>query len=400
MFKKIFLIIIFLFSVFNIYSYTNVSSCQTINSSFIWNDAEKEIRLNNSILVYNSSCMDIEISDATFNCQNNLIQGNYSGNGFYLNNNQNFILKNCMISNFAKGIDTNSIMNNITISNITLTNISHFFGPIGLSVDGFNNSLIENITLKNMSGTSISLIIINSIVKNIYVENSSKEAIKILYANNLTLDNILINGSNVAFGTLRIETSYDSNYNNIEIINSDAGIYLTSGTLPTNNFLTNITLKNILYQGIRTYSNAGNFIFDNIYMENVSSYAFGFRAEGNNIVKNSKFVDTNSIEVRSDNNLFYNNTILSSTPFISSSADWSFVSGNKFNLSDIGNYYSNVSSNPFCFDTGNLRCDYFAQNYTPVSIAPSNVQSVSVLPAMNLYSLLASIGVLFLFILF
>ncbi|MEC8220832.1 MAG: hypothetical protein VX028_02065, partial [Nanoarchaeota archaeon] len=90
-----------------------------------------------------------------------------------------------------------------------------------------------------------------------------------------------------------------------------------------------------------------------------------------------------------DNNLIYNNTFYDENPISIASS-----SGNQFNLSSIGNYYTNVSSNPLCFEPG--QCDYFPQEI----VITSNLQtSKSLFPSQGFISTLISFSILFLFFL-
>ncbi|MCA9459391.1 MAG: hypothetical protein KC550_02470, partial [Nanoarchaeota archaeon] len=70
----IFILISLLFSINSVFSYIDISSCTTINSTFL--GAETEIRLTANISNYASGhCMQITASNFKFDCQGNEIDG-------------------------------------------------------------------------------------------------------------------------------------------------------------------------------------------------------------------------------------------------------------------------------------------------------------------------------------
>jgi hypothetical protein len=100
---------------------TTISTCTTINSSYVF-DTDRKILLVSDILNYDGTCMDISESNIILDCQDNLIQGDgdSSGNGIdFTTTVTNVTIQNCQIEKFNNGFFRNA---GLTIYNINIYN--------------------------------------------------------------------------------------------------------------------------------------------------------------------------------------------------------------------------------------------------------------------------------------
>ncbi len=255
--KLLFGLIIFLFFIFPGYSYTNVSSCQTIGSSGEW-------RLNQSITAsLDASCISIQNNDIIFDCQGFNINGNHSSgtskgidlNGVY----DNVTIKNCNVNNFETGLRFRTQVTNSNVLNVNLTYNSY----TGLQLYSTNYSTFSNVFIDNTSyGLTIQQCHYNNF-SNIYISNTSLDSIDFVSVED--------NSNNVLDGGI-----IQDNVNGIGLSEG-----LTGGSV--NNVVKNILLKNIEAQAIRVFSNYT--ILSNITLINSGSLVESVRVLGshNNI---------------------------------------------------------------------------------------------------------------------
>ena len=427
MIKRLLFGFVLLISLVSSYSYTNISTCQTINSSFSWYDSEREIRLNDSLIGDGATtCLDIDIDDLSLNCQGNTIDGNGSISvyvGAFSTSWNNITIKNCginngstlfLFSNNTKLINSTlydtgiySIGTNITLENnyIENTDIRLYVDfPIINNTDFINTSriLISSDLTRPKHIFTNSNIVFNlnqfdidntedAIYKNINISGTCSSSNTFGNVINSHFSNINVMGANCNF----IFTSFDySEIINMSINNVDAGAQ--DGILQ---FISSehVTLDNI--EIINSHADYGlnialgnpyNYSLNNIHIENFegAGILFGGSSPLRNILTNSllRNISLTSL-LLNDNNLIYNNTFYDENPIQIGSS-----TGNEFNLSSIGNFYTNVSSNPLCFEPG--QCDYFPQEI----VITSNLQtSKSLFPSQGFISTILSLLVLIFF---
>lgn len=233
--KKIFLLILIIITTtINVYSYTNISSCQDLN-------ANTEYRLISDIQV-NGACMNFE-DNTTLNCQGYTITGNGSGDGFYFHLDTNSSAHNCKINNFNQGINILTSMNSLV-----------------------ENSTIINSTEKGFSNYANSH---NTTLNRLYIKNCNENT---LYGTNTTFSNSIIDNAT----NLEIRTKYSSYYN-ISIYNARSTGLVISNTDDANNTFNYLKVINSTGHGYSYNSaNGGNKIF-NSYFENNSGIGITLR---------------------------------------------------------------------------------------------------------------------------
>ena len=139
MIKKLLLGLVLLISLVSSYSYTNISTCQTINSSFSWYDSEREIRLNDSLVSNGTTtCLSLNINNIILNCQSNSIDGNGSTSvyvGAFSTYWNNITIKNSVLNGSPSATTSTfgaviynqsgaaSIINNVTIDSNDINDI-------------------------------------------------------------------------------------------------------------------------------------------------------------------------------------------------------------------------------------------------------------------------------------
>jgi len=189
--KKLLFLIIgisLLFTLSSVSAYSNVTSCMTINSA-------GEYHLIND-LITSGTCFTINSDDVILDCQGHTVSGDGTGNGFHSSGFNNITVKNCIFSNFSRGILIGET-NNFYIFNNSIWNCSSHPIDVGSS----NNITVRN---NNCTGTwtydlnpdqvgyrferSSNILVENNYGKNLrhhtWVGNSTNATIKSNFAEN------------------------------------------------------------------------------------------------------------------------------------------------------------------------------------------------------------------------
>ncbi len=429
MIKKLLLGLVLLISLVSSYSYTNISTCQTINSSFSWYDSEREIRLNDSLVSNGTTtCLSLNINNIILNCQSNSIDGNGStsiGIGNFFDRINNITVKNCTV---IDGNQINIFSNNTKLINSTLYDTNIYSEGTNLTLE---NNYLEN--------TRATLYVDFPIINNTDFINTSR----ILIGSDLTRPKHIFTNSNIVFNSngFDIDNTENAVYGNINISGTCSSTN-TFGNVINSHFsninvlgdncnfifssfdysrITNMSINNVdagAQDGILQFissehvtldtieilnshadyginialGNPYNYSLNNIHIENFEGVGIllgGSNSLGNtlsnSVLRNISYLSL----LLNNNNLIYNNTFYDENPIQIGSS-----TGNQFNLSSIGNFYTNVSSNPLCFEPG--QCDYFPQEIVIPSIPQP---SQSLFPSQGFISTLISFSILFLFFL-
>ena len=215
----------------------NISSCSTLDQEGY------TYYLDTSILTSysnNSVCMTVSNKNITLDCMNNTISNDIYAYGYGINISNNYtIIKNCIISNYSRGIQ--SLFNH----NITLTsnNIIHNF--MGVLIQESNNSIISNNNYyDNYVGFSTANDYDFYITKN-YFEDKFQiyfEYLTYIFDNVFNSADIYISGNVNVYNNLFNSSDFDENndvyYNTTKQIGTR--IY-SNGTYIGGNYWTNST---------------------------------------------------------------------------------------------------------------------------------------------------------------
>jgi len=245
-----------------------------------WQEGKNYV-LTSSISDLSDDCFDIGANDITLDCQGNHIEaGLWSGgshkcgyvykcNGINLNSKTGITIKNCIISNFFKGISLEDSNYNALISN-TIKNSK--LDGIRLDFSSSNNVLNLNILDNNFDGILLTDSSNNNILISNKVSHSSQIGIWLLESsNNELLNNIASdNGNSDDYATgIDIHESHNNvltgniangNSHGILIFSSKYNT-LTSNTANNNEFVgfdIGYSKSNILNQNIGCNNNNNN----------------------------------------------------------------------------------------------------------------------------------------------
>jgi parallel beta-helix repeat protein len=297
---------------------TNVSACQNITSSGMYDLNTSLSGTPNPIDAFTgSACIRINASDVVLDCQGFSITNNgttsnssFLTNGIHVDGNYNNVtIQNCPnVSGYTYGVGLDSADNSV-IRNVTA--FENEDAGIFIARSG-NNNLVQNCTSHSHSGTYFAW-------SGFYMHSGS---------NNRFIDNIAYNntrGFEIRSGSdstnMSDNTAYDNTYGfyieesdnnrfkNNNVSTSNTGIYLT-GSNAVNNVIYNNTLGGGSLYGIRLSSTGG----DNNITENlVTGYTqYGIylsssdnnTLSGNNVSSNSQ---TGFYLTSSDNNTVADN---------------------------------------------------------------------------------------------
>ena len=310
----------------------------------------------------NGSCLITGANNIIIDCNGHSMTGNGTGYGIDLIGYPNVTVKNCIISNFNKGMFVSSsnfdtILNNTihnsqdglyltSSSNNTLANNtihSNLAYGIYLYDHSSNNTVINN-TVFNNTQFGIQLYSssqYNNIISNT-VYNNSFEGILLWSAQyNVLSNNSVFNNSRD--GIRLSSTYYNQLYNNTAYNNSRYGISFSDGT---NNLLINNLVANNSNHGIHIYSySTNNNITNNLIVNNSGSGIYlQFLSSSNDINYND----------------IYNNTVYEIDNGLSNSinaiynywgtTDCAQINSKIFDWND-NNAYGNVTYQPFLNDT-------------------------------------------------
>ena len=127
-------------------SYTNISSCTTIDDTFISNNGGfREFRMNGDIeYTSNGNCLILDADNIIFDCKNNsLYRSSYGGTGTAFEtytSGSNITVQNCSIHNIAEALYANSV-------NSTYENFYINFSFVRIFAS--RNSTFSNFTFRN-----------------------------------------------------------------------------------------------------------------------------------------------------------------------------------------------------------------------------------------------------------
>ncbi len=231
------------------YSEISISSCINISESTL--DEDRKIVVVDSFNAPSDDvCFNIETSNFSLTCENNVITSSYY-NGIFENIN-------------------NTLRDNVSINNCI------FDGDVDLY--SFNNSRFENLTLRgnNLHRFNIHY---NSIIDNITLEGST------FYSSGGENNNISnIYGKN--FDNKFHPQSSNSNYENITIINSNDGLSFFYSDVTVN--IRNVYLENISssFGAAISITHSDNNILENIQIKNSDSNGISAWYSQNNVFRN------------------------------------------------------------------------------------------------------------------
>lgn len=308
MFKKLFVLVILLIAILPIsYALTEVDSCQYLNT------ANELYVLNTSIInSTNSSCMIINATNITFECNELIIDGEDT------------------TDYYAVEIETG--MHNTTIRNCTFT---EWHTPIYVNINS-NEHLIEynNITAHTSFGIDMyggnDSIIRNNFIDGLRVGTWGYEPADIrsgVFRVNFSYNNCTHIGS----AGLNFRTgSGDNIATNNRFINGSGGIRIDSNnTNATNNFFdelsTGITVNNSAYDVLIDLNTFNNTNTNDIY----TTANTDFITVSNNVITNSGVSGANmAIYIRGNNSNVLNNNL--------TNTGWTgiYIYGDNFNVSN------------------------------------------------------------------
>ncbi len=427
-FNKIIILFLVLVSFISVgFSYTEIDSCQTINSSFVF-DLDREIRINTSISTVSGNCLTIDVNNISLNCDNYQISGVGTDNGIFTGFSSNISIENCKIKSFQTGIfsfnffDSNLInieienttngirsgleMKNSNFENITIINIK----GVGFDFDTLTNSLINNIHVENISDVITNYAfeikqVSNSVISNFYIKNISTSAFNLFTSfsgkNNVTIKNGVIDGSLASFGVFYARSLTFFTFDNLTIFGNSEGpvFYLSdqSGNPSYNNTFINLNLYDN-EESINLYgSNYNNYFENNIFGDILYVQPRSEDGPYNNYFNNNEFKDSLmflnfSGVYASHDNYFYNNTFTNTSGI-------SFINSpnNYFNYSGYGNKYDSSLINSSGCIIGSNVCDPFFSLYVVAPVVSSSV-SVNSLPSFGVSSVFIVFGLIGLFL--
>ena len=134
----------------------------TLNKCENLNLAGKTYKLSQDIISTTSSnCLNINANNITIDCDGKSISGNGNGIGVFSNSTQNWILKNCNIKNFSKGIELGYGSHFSSIENNNISNNNQY--GIHCPVHSYDVSLKNNKYLIINPTVSSGLIIVTAL---------------------------------------------------------------------------------------------------------------------------------------------------------------------------------------------------------------------------------------------
>ncbi len=291
-----------------------------------------EIKLNTSIINHTGNCINnpANFNNKIFDCQGYTIEGNgvYGGwpdAGIYLNNKQNNTIKNCIITDFERGIYLGWNSNNNTLANNTANSNSQY----GIYLDSSsNNTLTSNTANTNTYG--------------IFLDYSSN--------NNLTSNNLTNNKGYSLFDY----GNNGCNYADLSNIGGDIG-----KPIRYEHDKTGITIQNTDAYSEIIFCNVNNSVIDNITISNPGTTSDGILLvrSNNNLIKNSNLHNDGwgIYLFYSSNNTLANNTANSNRVgiFLYSSS-YNTLINNTANSNNYGIYLGNADNNNFTSNTANF----------------------------------------------
>ena len=282
MIKKLLFGFVLLISLVSSYSYTNISTCTTIDDTFISNNGGfREFRMNDSVeYTTGDNCMILNADNIVFDCNTNSIyRSSYGGSGTAFEtftSGSNITVQNCSINNIAEALYANSAdstYDNFEINFSTIrifasrnSTFSNFTFPAGyMNIVRCNYCTFENmyfdLSLVNYGIQIGSFGATNATFSNIFMENGLESGI--IYDGNEPGGNTFFKDIIINNVTDPLKISHGSSnliVDNLTTTNSNRSIYFDSSF----GFLMDIQNISIVN------SNLGN--FSDVYIETSSNY--------------------------------------------------------------------------------------------------------------------------------
>lgn len=243
----------------------------------------------------------------------------------------------------------------ISSDNITLDCNEHV-------ISGNLNGIDYGISIENKDNNTITNCNVNGFYRGIYASGIRDT---LLFKNNVN--------NNIYDGIVLVD-SFNNNvsYNNVSHSLGQTGIFLTSGS--TYNNITDNILNNNFHGGIHLhFISKWNVVKNNIVKGNKYGLIVGGASANSNTITKNAFIGNTLYGVYIEyaryntfsNNFFVNNTI--------NAMEFTGVSGNKWNLSTVGNYWHDFESNPGYPYTYDIPGPADGIDYHPVGNVPHNI---------------------------
>ncbi|VVB80857.1 Periplasmic copper-binding protein (NosD) [uncultured archaeon] len=289
---------------FNVTRFTNYSSSD--NFTLACNMTLTTDVTMSQNLSSNGTCITIGADNITFNCANYVLTGNQSGVGIYSNGYSGFTIKNCRITNFSNGLETDRGLSALLLNNTMWLNTQN-----GTFMNAQNHTRwINNTAYNNTANGFASLDLFNATFTTNYAYNNTVDGYHLVASNStLSLNNatqnqygfILLTGSqnntltnntaylSAQYGFYLYGASLNNLYNNTGLNNSNAAFYLQSSS-NNNTFIDNYAYNN---SGFGLDSAQYN-TFQNSYADS-GAYGLTFTSSSlNNTFTNSTIYDAGS----------------------------------------------------------------------------------------------------------
>ncbi len=246
-----------------------LEACKTINSAGthkLFEDAES-----------NGTCITVNASSVTVNCQDFTITGNGTGYGVTASGVSNVVVENCTFVNFSSGINFNGNSGDSVIRN----NLFSGSGSSGIRIAGADTINVTNNTFEdNHHGIVVSSAYGMYIERN-DIRNSTSRGVYLFNTFNTTL---FLNNVYYNLVGLFLDPSYNNQIIENQIFgNADAGLELVDSY---NNTVINNTFYNNTKGVSLNLSENNTFVNNNLFENYVSFLLFGF-SSGNNLSNNS-----------------------------------------------------------------------------------------------------------------
>ena len=226
-----------------------ISSCGTINEN---------VELNKSI-GGSGTCLIVNASDITIDCKGYSITGGGTGNGIYNDGYDNITVKNCIITNFRRGIYWRNSNYNTFINNAA--NSNNRYGIILWNSD-YNNLTSGTANNNNRYGIYLFSSSNNTLMFNTANNNTDRGIYLLSNSDYNTLINNTANNNTNRYGII---ISGNSRYNRLisnTAKNNPDGIYISNSDY--NNITKSILESNSNY-GIRLFLSDNNLVYDNFF---------------------------------------------------------------------------------------------------------------------------------------
>jgi hypothetical protein len=252
--------------IFTVIDY-NISTCFTLDQ------ANKTYYLTSNITnSAETECIRIVNNNITLNCQNYALIGTNNGSSIGIDVlNNNFAIKNCIVTNFGTAINDGSTNGaNGTINNTQTLNNNDGIVLYGLTGNQ-NNINVSYSLMNNNTGCGVRTIKVNNInIKNSVLTNNGLSGITgglcSCDSQNISLSNSSINYNRwglVMSASVNIACSGDGNLHSVTYSNVSSNNYVGLGMTGNLTFIGNIITNNTFVVDGVTYANISKNIFQN-----------------------------------------------------------------------------------------------------------------------------------------